>query len=448
MIGRLRQKLANHEFLRHVLTLMSGTAVAQLIPILASPIISRLYTPAEMGVFTICMSVVAVVVTISAGRYDLAIVLPRKEEDARGLVKLATRFNTVVCTVVGLLLLVFAEPLAERMGIPGFRWWLVATAGISWAFAQASVFSYWCNRHKGYGLLARNKLGQAVATTGTQLGLGALSWGPAGLLVSTFLGQAWSTVNLFLRSRKEIYGLPHTSTRQLMREHRKMPLLNAPTALMDSVRTNGVTLLIGNLFDSVAVGHFGQAWKLLQTPAALINSSLSQVFFQKLATVERGGMLRIVRQSAVRSALIGVVPFTLIYFLSPPLFPIVFGEPWAMSGLIGAALVPWLFMNFITSPISTVFIVTQRQGTLFWFSLPFTVTPLLVLWAYHPTVLGAVTALSLTMTVMLAAFLALALWVSWGYDRGVGRKADDEAAAAEVEAEAAAEAEQLGGATT
>ena len=59
-------------------------------------------------------------------------------------------------------------------------------------------------------------------------------------------------MNLFLRSRKEIYRLPHTSTRQLMREHRKMPLLNAPTALMDSVRTNGVTLLIGNLWSANA----------------------------------------------------------------------------------------------------------------------------------------------------------------------------------------------------
>lgn len=422
MRGWLQGRLAKNEFLRHVLTLMSGTAVAQIIPILASPIISRLYSPAETGVFTICMSIVAVVVTVSTGRYDLAIVLPKKEEDARGLVKLATRFNTLVCTLVGLVLLIFAEPIAQRMSIPEFKWWLVGTAVISWAFAQASIYTYWCNRHKGYGLLARNKLGQAVATTGTQLGFGALRWGPAGLLISTLLGQLWSTGNLFVRSRAEIYGLPSTSTRKVMREHRKMPLLNAPTALLDSVRTNGVTLLIGRLFDHVAVGHFGQAWKLLQTPAALINSSLSQVFFQKLATVERGGMLRIVRQSALRSALIGILPFAAIYFLSPPLFPIVFGSPWAMSGLIGAALVPWLFMNFITSPISTVFIVTHRQGTLFWFSIPFTITPLLVLWLYHPTILGAISALSWTMTGMLLAFLALALWVAWGFDRGVGKR--------------------------
>lgn len=426
MIQRLRERLEKHEFLRHVLTLMSGTALAQVLPILASPIISRLYTPAETGVFTVFMAVVGVVVTVSTGRYDLAIVLPGKEEDARALVKLATRFNTTVCVAVGLVLLIFAGPISERMGVPQFKWWLVAMAAISWAFAQASVYNYWCNRHKQYGLLARNKMGQAVTTTGTQLGMGALQFGPAGLLLSTFVGQMWSTANLFFRSRKDIYRQPSSPVRPLMREYRKMPLLNAPTALLDSVRTNGVTILIGRLFDTAAVGHFGQAWKLLQTPAALINSSLSQVFFQKLATVKRGEMLRIVRQSAVRSALVGVIPFTLIYFLSPPLFPIVFGQPWAMSGLLGAALVPWLFLNFITSPISTVFVVTKRQGTLFWYSLPFTAAPLVLIWLYHPSILGTVTALSWLMTALLLGFLALAFWVSWGYDRGVGAGPDDE----------------------
>ena len=128
--------------------------------------------------------------------------------------------------------------------------------------------------------------------------------------------------------------------------------------------------MMAAMFSTAATGQFGQAWKLLQTPASLINTSLSQVFFRSLATTPRGHMSALVRKSILRSALIGAVPFLIIFFASPPLFPFVFGDRWAEAGLIGSALVPWLYVNFITSPISMLFVVARRQGIQLWFAIP------------------------------------------------------------------------------
>lgn len=424
MRRRLREKLARHEFLRHVLVLMSGTAVAQILPIAASPIISRLYSPHEVGVYTAFMSLVAGLITIASWRYDLAIVLPKDVEDARALVKLANRLSALTCVVIGLLLLIFAGPISEALRAPDLKPWIGAVGVVAWAFSQVSIFNYWCNRNKRYSLMSANRIGQSVTTTGTQLGLGALGVGTTGLVVSTFLGQLVAAGNLFRKTRQEIYGLPSSPAKEVMSAYRKMPLLNGPTAMLDTVRLNGTQLMIQAVFSSAALGQFGQAWKMLQTPAGLINSSLSQVFFQKLAVTPRGQMLRVVKAGIVRSALIGVVPFALIYFLSPPLFPIIFGARWAEAGLIGAALVPWLYMNFITSPISTLFVVTQRQGALFWFGLPFTVAPLALLVFVRHDIVTTMVWLSLLMAGMLVVFLLLALWVAAGYDRGVGASAD------------------------
>lgn len=422
--ARLRKKLEGRDFLRHVLVLMSGTAVAQVLPLLASPIISRLYSPYEVGVYTAFMSIVAMLMTIATWRYDLAIVLPDKPEDARALVKVATGLSTVTCVVVGLGLVIAAGPVSEYLGNPDLRPWLAGVGVVAWAYSQVAVLSYWCNRTKDYRLMGSNRVLQSITTTGTQLAGGAMALGAAGLIVSAFVGQFVAAGDLFRRTRKEIYGKPTSALRGVLVEYKEMPLVSTPTAAMDAIRINGTQLMISAFFSAAALGQFSQAWRLLQTPMGLINSSVSQVFFERLARTPRGQMLRNVLDGIRHLALIGVVPFTLIWLLSPPLFPFVFGAPWAQAGLIAAALVPWLYANFITSPISFLFVVVRRQGVLLWFSLPFTVVPLWVIWTFHADILTTVTYLSWTMTGLLCVFLLLALWVARAYDRGVGPAPD------------------------
>lgn len=114
-----------------------------------------------------------------------------------------------------------------------------------------------------------------------------------------------------------------------------------------------------------------------------------------------------------------------------------------LAGLIGQMLVPWLYMNFVTSPISTLFLVTQRQGILFWYAIPLTATPFVVFSVWHSDILIGVLALSLAMSAMLLAYLCLAFLVAHQYDRGFGTDIDaDNKAVAEDTAEVVEESEQ------
>lgn len=414
---RIKLRLERQEFLRHVLTLVSGTALAQLFPLLAAPLISRLYSPAEMGIFTAFMSLVGGVVAFAAWRYDMAIVLPRSDDDARALVKLASRLNAATSVTAGVLLLLFARPVAAWLNTPQLSPYLFVVGPVSWAFAQALIYGYWGNRRRRYALMAQNRIEQAATTTGTQVGFGFLGFGASGLILSTFLGQLWATTGFFLRFRKEIYGQPVSSLREMMSSFKKMPLLNGPTAVLDSVRLNGVQLLITRFFDSATLGQFGLAWKMLQVPSALINANLTQVFYQRLSLAKPGELAELVKKSIVRSALIGLAPFGLLYLFSPTVFPWVFGARWQLAGEIGAALVPWLYVNFVTSPVSTVFVVARRQGLLFLFGIPFTGFPLLLLVCYHSEILSTISLLSWGMAILLVGFLGLAVLVSLSYDR-------------------------------
>src|SRR5256885_1681846 len=89
--------------IRQGLTLLSGTTLAQVIPALASPIITRLYRPPDVGASAFVVAVLGVLTPVACLRYDLAIMLPEEDKEATHL--------TALCLVVGAgaaLILLFA----------------------------------------------------------------------------------------------------------------------------------------------------------------------------------------------------------------------------------------------------------------------------------------------------------------------------------------------------
>lgn len=61
MITKLKPK---SEFSKNVLTLITGTTIAQAIPIAISPILTRIYTPEDFGVFALFVSLVGFISVI------------------------------------------------------------------------------------------------------------------------------------------------------------------------------------------------------------------------------------------------------------------------------------------------------------------------------------------------------------------------------------------------
>ena len=72
-------------FAGDVLKLVSGTTIAQLIGILASPILTRLYAPEAFGALALFTSITSILGVIACLRYELAIMLPESDEDAANL---------------------------------------------------------------------------------------------------------------------------------------------------------------------------------------------------------------------------------------------------------------------------------------------------------------------------------------------------------------------------
>lgn len=431
--GRARDRFSalvtRYPTLRHIMVLVSGTAIAQVVALGASLITARLFTPEDFGQFAIYGSLTAIAITVAALRLDMAIMLPERDDDARRLARVATLSNIIVSSLATILALLLRDVVVDVYGSETLARWLPLAGLTIFLVAQVNVMQYWFNRKTDYRTISLNRVQQTVGSAGGQVLFGAVGVRSLlGLVLGTLLGQGWAYVNLRRRSTalREETSSETPSGRDLVLRYKKMPLLNLPNTLIDGIRLNGIPLLIG-LVALGAAGQFNIAWRILQAPIGLINSAISQVFFQKLARVQPGDMFRLVRATMTRSLLIAVVPFGLIYITAPWLFLLLLGPQWDMAGDIARALTPWLAMQLVTSPISTVFVVTENQGWMLVFSIFFAGIPLGLLYIHPWPLLTTLTVLGAVMAVMLVIMMGMALLAARGYDR---RPREDEAEAA------------------
>jgi O-antigen/teichoic acid export membrane protein len=194
MIQRLKPK---SEFSRNVLTLMTGTTIAQAIPIAISPILTRIYTPEDFGVFALYIAITVIVSVIATGRYELAITLPKKDEDAVNIVALSiiiTFFVSVLSFLVVFFLNAKITHLLKNQEISSWLYLVPLTVFFTGIYQS---FNYWSNRKKQYKRLSISRVAQSGVTGTSNLTMGFLGFGSSGLILGGLIGQLLATTILW-----------------------------------------------------------------------------------------------------------------------------------------------------------------------------------------------------------------------------------------------------------
>ena len=417
VLARVRSVMESSPFLRHVLTLVSGTATAQAIVFGMTMVLTRIFSDADRGQLTRYTSIVLIITAVAALRYDMTIMLPKKDAWALACARLGM-VSIVVVSVVTSVAALLLKPLIARQWGNDVAAWMPLLGLTTLLLSTVQLLQYWYNRQSDYRTISINRVEQQVGQSLGQLVLGAAGMvSVGGLLIGQTIGQAWAFVNLGRKAKPLHRPLPPEAPTlwQVARRYRRMPLLNGLNAFVDAVRLNGINLLVGS-YSVASLGQFNLAWTCLEVPLALINAAVGQVFFHKLATLQPGQMRPLVRQVIKRVLMIGTIPFALLFIVSPWLFPLLFGGQWVESGDFARALTPWLFILLVTSPLSNLFVVTENQDWMLIFSVVYAAVPLAWLWLSPYSLLTTTYVLGAIMCVILVGQILMADAAARGFD--------------------------------
>jgi len=384
MIDRLKPK---SEFSRNVLTLMTGTTIAQAIPIAITPILTRLYTPEEFGLLALFMSISGVLAAIATMRYELAIMLPRNNEEASDVFWLSIMISGGISLILLFIVMFFGGDISVILGSLEIAAWLYLVPISVFFTGIYQSLNYWNTRAKQFPNVAKSKVLQTTMVSSTQLALGYSVFKGAGLILAATFGQVVSTVYLIGKLRRDS-GLKSFRFKGLIaasKKYKKFPLVSAWGALFNKFALQMPIFVITKFFSAGMAGQFSLTYRVLNVPMALIGTSVSQVLFQKIVELhdQQPEKLKVYLLQIFFLLLLPMIPMIVVlFFWGEQIFQVVFGLDWVGAGTIASTLSFAVAIKFAVSPLSMVLAMDHnlKLGTL-WQTLYLVTLTLTLLWA-------------------------------------------------------------------
>lgn len=377
---------------------MTGTTISQMIPFLIMPILSRLFSPEEFGLYAFYFSLVTFLVVISTGRYELAIPLPKENSDAWQILLLSFLILSGFSILLLVAILFFNDTLLGLFNRPQIGNWLYIIPVFVFLTGSYNILTLWLHRMKQFGSSANSKvqlsfwenlvtlfmglrkngiglqnINEKFSTLFTKnnvvLSLNNIGFG--GLLIGRMAGLIASNLYIVFKIKKskpaESKSVNQIAIKRLAHEYRNFPKINMLHAVSDELKNSGLSFTILFFFMDRVLGIYMQTYRLLRAPLGIIGSAFGHVFFQEVAeqSYSNKPISGLINRTVIKLFLIALPLFTSIFLLSPWFFTIFLGEKWSDVGVYAQYMTPWLFVNFIFSPVSQVALVIGKQFS-FW----------------------------------------------------------------------------------
>ena len=362
-IQRIRQFTKSDVF-KSFTVLFSGTLMAQVIGYAIAPILTRLYSNAEMGEMLYYMRLIAFISSIATLRYEAALPLPKRDDHSYLMYRFVYLFSFWVLVFIACFLLVFSLVF----GFINLKPWFILSVILgAAAMIIINVGTSWAVRTGSYGIISRQKITNSLVSNALKWGFFFLNWKSFGLILATLLGFVFSALEFVWDFRKTHHRFRELfsprKTRVVLKQHREFPLLNLPHVLIDNGRDIVLATLILAYFGEAVYGSYGHAYQMLRIPLMLVGVSIGQLFYNRSSEAMHSHkpLTPILSKTILTLTLISIVPFTILFFFGTEIFGFIFGATWGIAGTYSETMSFWLMVNFVLSPVSALPLLLNKQ---------------------------------------------------------------------------------------
>lgn len=331
-----------------------------------APILTRIYSPEDFSNLAIYVSIIAILTVFATGKYENAIILSKKEEEAYQLIVLATILTIIISFLYLVIILLFEDFLVDFFHISTIRTWLLFIPITILARSGYRILEIWFNRKKEYYLMSGNRTLAAGINGSLKVGFQLVfSLNAFGLVLSQALSQIISTFLFgrdFFKKNKVNLTIKLQDLKEVAVTYRSFPLYSMPAAFFSIFSKELPIFLLVAYFEPTIVGFYALTKMFLEVPVSVVANSFLEVFKQKATEdfYQFGNCRAIYLNTLKKLLLIATLPFLALYFLAPSLFPLIFGEKWAIAGEIAQVFTLLYFVKFITTPLAFVFYIRDK----------------------------------------------------------------------------------------
>ncbi len=383
------QKAKKNNFIQNVFILFSGSSIAQAIPLLSMIILSRLYPESSFGIFFLYSAIGMTLGSISTLKYEMAIVLPAKKDDAILIFVLGLIVTFLFAFFAEIIIVVFHDELIGLLGEKDIGLFLYLVPLSVLLLGISEVCFYFFNRNKQYKYISAGRIIKTSVTAVIHILFGYIGLLKIGLIIGLIVGQFSGflyTLYLSLKHGNIRSGSARVTLRTLLsmgKKYKDFPTFYSFINILNRLSNHLPFFLLTKFFGIIYAGYYGLAHRTVSTPFSLIGKSFSQVFYQEANehynTTNR--FYPYLRKTYFRLFKYGIIPFILLFVFIPVIIEFFFGADWEIAGKYAQAIMPWVFMGFVNAPSGFVIAILNVQKKIMFFDMAILVFRFLALYS-------------------------------------------------------------------
>ncbi len=347
-----------NKFIGDSFLMILSSGIAQVILIITTPIITRLYSPTEFGEFTIFSNIAMILIPIINARYDLLIVNTKNDRSANIL--------SQISFLISLLILLILIPIFAISAwlYPNFILDFIFIIIMLFLVSLTNIFTNYLNKERKYKVLSLINVFRAGSMALLQIIFGLLALGSLGLIIGFSLSYI-AGITLGYKTFKKHFNIVRDKeeTKALFLENKNQLVYSTPSILLNSLSFSVVVFFIGILYTNTEVGIYGMAIRVLGIPVTIISLGLSKIFMQQANDyyIEHGNFRNLLLKFSSILVIVSIILYVPLYLFSEELVNILLGHSWVDAITVIKIFIPLFVIRLIVSTVSLSVIVLQKQ---------------------------------------------------------------------------------------
>lgn len=351
-------------FLKKLLTLLTGTGLAQIVSLFFVYILTFFYSPLDYKSYGVFVGIITIIGGIVTLKYELAIPLEKDDQDASSLVYL----TFLTTSIITFLISIIALPISFLF----FKEYIIyVIIGVPTIFATGlyNIFFHWALRENAFKDIAITRVSQASVGGIVHSTLGLLGLVKYGLPIGNFFNFSSGLLRLLkifnFDSRRPNWVL----SKKNFFKHKKYLTYSTLESFFLTSSQHVPTIIIGILYGTKA-GLFMLCSRVIAAPVGLIGENLKSLYLAEIATYERHSEIRELTNSIVNKTVIfGNIPIVILsvsgFFFADIFFP----DRWGGVGHFMLLVSPWMNMSLLSRSFSVYYNYTSEQEINFYLTI-------------------------------------------------------------------------------
>lgn len=372
----LSQITNKSEFNKNVFTLFTGQIIVQAISFGVGFIITRLYLPEQIGVYSLFVAIVTILTMISTGRYDAAIVVEEEDDKVKSLWLLSLIISLFFNLFLIVFLYFFSEQLMSYLNVNGLGKWLLLIPFTVFIGSIIKATQFYFNKYADYKEMKNSDIIKSSSNSVFSVGLGALNFLSSGLIIANIIGNVFSAGFLLSKLPLKFWkDLSESFSRSALKsvaiKYKNYLTSYSLSGLLNALVSNGTPLFIIYFFSEKIAGYYFMAEKIISIPLGLVVASISKVFYQKASELYREDKVQFLSliNSIQKKMVLFLLPFLILLAIIAPYFFKLFGDGWDYAGEMVKYFAILMFFNNIVSPVGSISNILNRLDILLYFNI-------------------------------------------------------------------------------